>query len=745
MNCKPLVVVLVAGVLPLQPMLALAAPPPQVAGASQTTEVPIFTVGTSAVTLDVVVRDKKGKAVRDLKASEFEVFEDGAKQTVDSFKIFGRPTEDEPVETARTAAAPAATPVAAPASAAAPQIIAFVFDRLSANARNMAHKAALAYLDKGHVEGDLVGIFTIDLALRSVQPFTQEAGLIRAGLERAASQANTQFAGDRQATRDLIDTVAGGERATDAATNANPSGPGAGTSSQGIAASAAAGAIAGAVSTMQVGMLRSFEALERDQQGYATSNALLAVVSGLKSLPGRKTVVFFSEGLVIPPNVQAQFRSVIHTANRSNVSVYAMDAGGLRAESMAEETRKEMLQAQSRRLRQLESGKDDASNGVMTKNMERNEDLLRLNPESGLGQLANETGGFLIRDTNDASAAFRRIEEDMRFYYLLAYSPSNENYDGKFRTISVKVSRPGVQVQTRQGYFAIRPTDTAPLKTFEAPALAVLDRPNHPNQFPLQAVGLSFPEAKRPGLVPVLVHVPGDIITYVPDKDDKSGKKMHHADFAVVVRVKNEAKQEVDRLSQRYVLSAPEASLQAARKGELLFYRQADLAPGRYTLEAVAYDAMSQKASVRSVTIEVPKVDASHVRLSSVVLVRRAEKVEGSEQQRENPLFFGETIIYPDLGEPFKKTASQALGFFFTAYGGKDAVLPKKATIEVYQGDVAAGKVMADLPAPDAAGRIQYAGALPLQGFPPGAYKLKVTVSDGAGVDSRQTAFTVAE
>ncbi len=47
-------------------------------------------------------------------------------------------------------------------------------------------------------------------------------------------------------------------------------------------------------------MLRSFESLERDQQGYATTNGLLPWSSGLKSLPGRKTVVFFSEGLMIP-------------------------------------------------------------------------------------------------------------------------------------------------------------------------------------------------------------------------------------------------------------------------------------------------------------------------------------------------------------------------------------------------------------------------------------------------------------
>ena len=79
-------------------------------------------------------------------------------------------------------------------------------------------------------------------------------------------------------------------------------------------------------------MLRTFDALERDQQGFATTNGLLAVVNGLKAIPGRKTVVFFSEGIAITANVWAQFRSVISSANRASVSVYAIDAGGLRTD-----------------------------------------------------------------------------------------------------------------------------------------------------------------------------------------------------------------------------------------------------------------------------------------------------------------------------------------------------------------------------------------------------------------------------
>jgi len=671
---------------------------------------------------------------------------------VHSFEVFGRRAEEAPADSSSvgaTVTAPAPLAAAAPGIRPAvaenrPQLIAFVFDRLSPDGRNLAHKAAAGYLEKGHVEGDLVGVFAIDLALRTIQRFTTDAGLIRGALDRAASQANTSFSSDRGATRDLIDTVTAGQEAGDVATSANPSGPGASASAQGIGASASSGAIAQAVASMQVQMLRSFESLERDQQGFATTNGLLAVVNGLKALPGRKTVVFFSEGMAIPANVQAQFRSVIHTANRAGVSVYAMDAAGLRTHSMNDETKKEMDQAAARRRREVESGHEDANAGSMTKALERNEDLLRLNPESGLGQLAAGTGGFLIRDTNDAASAFVRIEEDMRFQYLLGYTPSNQTYDGRFRTITVKVARPGLQVQTRQGYYAVKAVESKPLKTFEAPAVAQLDHSPRPTSFPLQTMGLSFPDTRQPGLVPVLVHVPGNTITYAPDRADKSGQNGQHADFTVLVRVRDETGREVDRLSEHYLLSAPEARVEGARRGDLLFYRQAVLPPGHYNLEAVAYDGLSQKASVSTAAVEVPKVSGDRLRLSSVVLVGRAEKVSDAEKKSDNPLFYGDTVIYPNMGEPFKKSASPALGFFFTVYGGH-APTARKATIEVRHGEQVAGRVTADLPAPDASGRTQFAGAVPLQNFAPGTYDLKVTVADGSGSDAQQARFTLAE
>ena len=74
-----------------------------------------------------------------------------------------------------------------------------------------------------------------------------------------------------------------------------------------------------------------------------------------------------------------------------------------------------------------------------------------MDPHSGLGELAGDTGGLLIRNTNDLSAGFRRVDEDMRNYYVLTYVPSNDVFDGKFRTIKVNVKRGGIDVAVAQG------------------------------------------------------------------------------------------------------------------------------------------------------------------------------------------------------------------------------------------------------------------------------------------------------
>jgi VWFA-related protein len=702
---------------------------------------PTFAVGTSAVAIDVVVRDKKGQLVKDLTAADFEVTEDGAKQKVESFTVVARGVEALPAPGAPTPAAPApaAEPAAVPTieTPDAPAVLGLVFDRMSPGGRDIAHKAALTYLSARH-EGDFVGVFSIDLALHTIQNFTADTDRIRTAIDLAATHAGTSFVSSADRARDLQTLT---ERAQDAENIAmaaggqgSPGNPGTSNAAMAMAGGAAAERD---IARLEVGMMRNFESLERDQQGFATSNGLLAVVQGLQRVPGRKTVVFFSEGMAIPNNVLKEFQAVIAAANRANVAIYTMDAAGLRVHSPTESTKDELNAAAKNRMQNM--GREDM--GIMMKDAERNEDLLRLNPQAGLGQLANETGGFLVRDTNDARSGFRQIAQDMRFHYVLGYTPTNDNYDGRFRQVNVKVRRGGLNVHSRRGYYALRASTSNPVLPYEAPAVALLDRPGpHVELFPFKGAVLTFPQAGATLKVPVLVRVPGAFPKYSPAPGQKD---VLAADMAVVVRVRNEYHQEVGRVSQHYQLTAPAAKLDAARAGDILFYRETQLPPGKYTVDAVAYDAGASAASVKSFPFEVPAPHVSGAVLSSVVVIDHVERVPAADRDPNNPLYFGEMLVYPSLGDPFRKSAVKALGFYFTARGPANA---RKGVMEILRSGQSVLRQPFDLPSPDAAGVIHHALTVPTQGLTPGAYEVRVDMVAGTErLASRSATFTVAE
>ncbi len=98
-------------------------------------------------------------------------------------------------------------------------------------------------------------------------------------------------------------------------------------------ASQGAAGVDAQLAQMAADMTKGFESLERDEQGYASVNGLFAIIGAMRQLPGRKSVVLFSEGVAIPPAVHRLFLGVIDAANRANVSIYTMDAAGLRPES----------------------------------------------------------------------------------------------------------------------------------------------------------------------------------------------------------------------------------------------------------------------------------------------------------------------------------------------------------------------------------------------------------------------------
>ena len=182
-------------------------------------------------------------------------------------------------------------------------------------------------------------MFVTDLSVIVLQPYTYDAARIKAGIEKAGVRVTSQYPSTNEEARKNRSLVSADlMRRQDGQTQPAPN-------TESIAPAAA----------LALRNLEGYEQMQRDQEGNATAFCLLHIAASLRSLPGRKAVIFFSEGLVLPPNVQRVFQSVVNEANRSNVSFYSVDVAGLRTESKTSETRKEINSRSEVRMSQVGS------------------------------------------------------------------------------------------------------------------------------------------------------------------------------------------------------------------------------------------------------------------------------------------------------------------------------------------------------------------------------------------------------
>ncbi len=125
------------------------------------------------------------------------------------------------------------------------------------------------------------------------------------------------------------------------------------------------------------------------------------------------------------------------------------------------------------------------------------------------------------------------------------------------------------------------------------------------------------------------------------------------------------------------------------------------------------------------------------------MLIDHVEQVPAAERDARNPLYYGEMLVYPNLGDPLRKSTAKALGFFFTARGPATA---RKGLLEVTKDGSVNGAPVARPARARANGLVQHAGTLALASFAPGAYELKLTMLDGTRpIASRATPLTIAE
>ena len=701
-----------------------------------------YTSAATAILVDVVVRDRRGRPVTNLAAADFEIYEDGVGQKVETFTRVSRGDgigigvawKTGEATTSVVTTRPVPDGIGGGPPAADKTTVALVFDHLSSESLRLAQRATLDYVPLTGDSDVRVGVFATDPGFRVIQPYTTDRAVIRSAVAKvtpsgtASEEDNGLRAEELQARRRELET----ENATATAAAGGLSGAAMARNSSEIGAREAELRLRQA----ELNMLRSFENLDRDHRGYGTSGALLGVVESLALVPGRKSIVFFSEGLPVSPALAARLDGVIDAANRASVTTYAIDAHGLRTKTSAMTLKREVDGFVEDRFSQLASG-SDRTNQPLTMAFERVEDTLNLDSRTGLAKLAADTGGFLVEDSNDLSSAFRRIDEDHQFHYVLTYSPRNTTFDGRFRAIQVKVRRPSTQVFARRGYRAVRSTVSSDTASFEAPALAILDGTRLPNAFPVHAGSFSFPDPQRPGLTPLLVHVRTDALRFAVDERSST----YSSQAAIVVRVRNGRGEEVQKLSQRYQLSGDARDVEAARQGDIIFYREVDLGPGVYTIESVVFDARAKHGSARITTLTVPAADRGEATVSSLVLVNRIEETSDPPSPSRPPLYVGSLLLYPNLGEPVSKSAVKDLPFYFTLYGSGGSAT---ATAQLFRNGQPIGEAPVPLPATGGP-RVQHLGRLPVGGLPVGTYELRITVKLPQREMSRTTFFTLVD
>ena len=661
-------------------------------------------ITTGEVLLDMVVRDKRGRLVKNLTASDVEVYEDGVLQKLESFRLITRESEQaanrpkrKPLPAIRTR-----QPVVPESGFST---VAMVFDNIKPDFRPFACQAAKAYANENIKSKDYVGVFALGMSLAPVQSFTRDMELTRKAIDQVESMAyNTNIKpGTGQ------DVVNKAEKIPDARDPSEKR-----------------------WALFNGKMIDAYEKLELQRKGLATVNGLMAIIEAQKEMAGRKAILFFSDEVAITPETALQFADVTSAANKANVTIYTVDAAGLRAESQTSESSRNLQNLAEKARRRADAGGPMLGQAVL-KDMEKNESIVNNSARGRLEQLALWTGGFVISDTNDMAKRLGRVDEELRTYYLMSYVTTNQNQDGKFRQIEVKLKRPDLIVQSRKGYSAAAPV--ASFADFETAALAALN--NSPAALPIKAIALSFPQPAPVARVPVMAQIPSNMITFVENKAAKTWTM----DFRIIALIKDREKNVVKNLSQQFRNGGPLDKLEEAKRNGLSYYREAELPTGSYEIEIIAHDAAGAKASMQRIPLEVLAEGESKVSLSSPIIVASASQ-SPANRQADNLFIAGDLLLIPNFGVPIRKSVSKQLPFFFTVRPAKGSAAPT-AELEIVQSGKSLAKLPLPLPAADASGRIQFASALPLDSLSAGNYELKISVSDTKSAVSRSVTFAI--
>jgi len=428
----------------------------------------VVRITTNLVQVDVTVLDHSGQPVNNLTPDDFEITEDGRPQKITNLSF---------IATASTAPPAAPAPAAKPLKGVAPEpplppvtlhpdqvrrAIALVVDDLglSFESSHFVRQALKKFVDEQMQPGDLVAIIRTGAGIGALQQFTADKRMLYAAIERVrynlSSRAFSAFApiGETRIVSKTINGMAGPTTNTPGNTNDSPG-------SQ----------LIDSLLKLKTPGIQSTQYRD-DIFSVGTLGALNFIVRGLRELPGRKSVILFSDGFRLfdedegTRRILDSLHRLVDLANRASVVIYTVDPRGLQTLGLtaADDLTGPIAPGNGN----FAAGNGDLTQGQWVQNTEtdlqnrRNDFFAK---QQGLGYLAQQTGGFFVGNTNDMDGAVRRVL-NQKGYYLLGYRPDDATFNeaGKrngFHHVQVKAKLPGLTVRTRAGFYGFTEEETA--------------------------------------------------------------------------------------------------------------------------------------------------------------------------------------------------------------------------------------------------------------------------------------------
>lgn len=544
----------------------------------------VVRITTNLVQVDAVITEKTGKQVTDLRPDELEILEDGKPQKIDNFSYVSLDSAARTGAAATAKSADKNAPPLPPVKLRPEQVrrtIALVVDDLglSFESTHFVRGALKKFLDEQMQPNDLVAIIRTAGGVGALQQFTSDKRQLYAALDKVKW---------------------------------NPSGRG-GVGVFAPIASSSPQSGTGSFGTLTSDADQDLENFREDVFAVGTLGAINYVVKGLRTLPGRKSVIVMSDGIKIfnstdgsgGQRVLDALRSLTDQANRASVVIYTMDARGL----------------QTLGFTAADSGGQMNANEIEKNLADRRASFFE--SQNGLYYLAQQTGGFAVVNNNDLAGGIKHVIEDQKGYYLIGYRPDESTFDKvsgrrKFHKLSLRVLRPGkFNVRVRNGFFGITDEESVPrVKTRAAQLTEALTSPFGSAGVHLRLTSLFAHDPKTGSIMRSLLHVNARDLTFTDQPDG-----WHQSVFDIMAVTFGDNGVVVDQISRTHTMRLKGKTYERILNEGFIYNVMVPVKKaGAYQLRTALRDTASERVGSASQFIEVPDIKKNRLTLSGVMV-----------------------------------------------------------------------------------------------------------------------------